>query len=133
MAAGNLHPHVATPHDLDAVVAILVSAFHDDPTWSWAFPDPRLRAQQHTQLWGLFVQGALRYPWVWLTHGDTATSVWIPPEGTDLSDEQEAALEPNHHQNARYGCAAGHAGVRDVRPGSPARSAALLPELVGDK
>ena len=36
----------------------------------------------------------MRYPWVWLTPGDTATSVWIPPDGTDLSEGQEATLEP---------------------------------------
>lgn len=31
---------------------------------------------------------------VWLTQGNTATSVWIPPNATDFSDEQEASLEP---------------------------------------
>jgi ribosomal protein S18 acetylase RimI-like enzyme len=93
MAAEDLSPRVASPHDRDVVVAILVSAFHDDPTWSWAFPDPSLRAEQHRRLWRLFVEGAMRYPWVWLTPGNTATSVWIPPNGTDLSQEQEAALE----------------------------------------
>ena len=94
MAAESLNPRVASPQDRDDVVAILVSAFSDDPTWSWAFPDPSLRAAQHGRLWGLFVEGAMRYPWVWLTPGNTATSVWIPPNGTDLSEEQEAALEP---------------------------------------
>jgi len=94
MAAEDLSPRVASPQDRDDVVAILVSAFYDDPTWSWAFPDPSLRAEQHRRLWGLFVDGAMRYPWVWLTPGNTATSVWIPPNGTDLSEEQEAALEP---------------------------------------
>ena len=94
MAAEDLSPRVASPQDRDDVVAILVSAFYDDPTWSWAFPDPSLRAEQHRRLWRLFVEGAMRYPWVWLTPGNTATSVWIPPNGTDLSDEQEAALEP---------------------------------------
>src|SRR5450759_5191087 len=91
MAAESLNPRVASPQDRDDVVAILVSAFSDDPTWSWAFPDPSLRAAQHGRLWGLFVEGAMRYPWVWLTPGNTATSVWIPPNGTDLSEEQEAA------------------------------------------
>lgn len=62
--------------------------------WSWAFPDPSLRPGQHRRLWGLFVHGALRYPWVWLSPGNTATSVWIPPDGTELSEQQEAALEP---------------------------------------
>ncbi|TXN31876.1 GNAT family N-acetyltransferase [Lacisediminihabitans profunda] len=88
-------PRVATPQDRDVVVAILVSAFYDDPTWSWAFPNPALRSEQHARLWGLFVDGALRYPWVWLGQGDTAASVWIPPDGTDLSHEQEATLEPS--------------------------------------
>lgn len=93
MAAEDLSPRVASSPDRDDVVAILVSAFYDDPTWSWAFPDPSLRAEQHRRLWGLFVDGAMRYPWVWLTPSNTATSVWIPPNGTDLSQEQEAALE----------------------------------------
>ena len=94
MAAEDLSLRVASPQDWGDVVAILVSAFYDDPTWSWAFPNPSLRAEQHRRLWGLFVEGAMRYPLVWLTPGNTATSVWIPPNGTDLSEEQEAALEP---------------------------------------
>ncbi len=93
MTADNLGPRIATDQDFDEVVAILVSAFAQDPTWSWAFPDPSLRPEQHRRLWGLLVRGALRYPWVWLSPGSTATSVWIPPDGTELSDEQEAALE----------------------------------------
>jgi ribosomal protein S18 acetylase RimI-like enzyme len=95
MPAEDLGPRVASSQDRDDVVAILVSAFYDDPTWSWAFPDPSVRTEQHRRLWGLFVDGAMRYPWVWLAPGNTATSVWIPPNGTDLSEEQEAALEPS--------------------------------------
>ena len=93
-AEEHLSSRLASLQDRRDVVAILVSAYYDDPTWSWAFPDPSLRAEQHRRLWGLFVDGAMRYPWVWLTPGNTATSVWIPPNGTDLSQEQEAALEP---------------------------------------
>jgi GNAT superfamily N-acetyltransferase len=83
----------ASPSEADEVVSILVSAFYDDPTWGWAFPDPALRAEQHRRLWGLFVAGAMRYPWVWLTPGNTATSVWIPPEETEFSPAQESAME----------------------------------------
>jgi len=89
----DLSPSLASPQDSGEVVSILASAFHDDPTWSWAFPDPSARAEQHKWLWGLFVDGAMRYPWVWLTPGNTATSVWIPPDGTEFSPEQEAAME----------------------------------------
>lgn len=86
-------PRVASSQDRDDVVSILVGAFHDDPTWSWAFPDPSLRAEQLTRLWGTFVDGAMRFPWVWLSQANTATSVWIPPNEAEFSHEQEAALE----------------------------------------
>lgn len=92
-APDDLSPRVASAQDSGEVVSILTKAFYDDPTWSWAFPDPATRRDQHKRLWELFVQGALRYPWVWLTPGNTATSVWIPPDGTDFSPEQEADME----------------------------------------
>ncbi len=91
---GDRTARVATTADSAEVVSILVSAFHDDPAWSWAFPAPATRTQQHQRLWELFVDGALRYPWVWLTPGNTATAVWIPPEGTEFPDELAAAIEP---------------------------------------
>jgi GNAT superfamily N-acetyltransferase len=93
MSSPDQSPRVAGPDDVDDVVRILVGAFAEDPAWSWAFPDPMRRAGEHTRLWRLLVDGALRYPWVWLAPGGTATSVWIPPGGTDLSPEQEAQLE----------------------------------------
>ena len=86
-------PRRATPADLDTVAAILVGAFHEDPTWAWACPDPELRAEQHRALWRLFAAGALRYDGLWLAAGGTATAVWIPPGGTELSPEQEQAVE----------------------------------------
>ena len=72
------------------VVEILVGAFHDDPLWSWALPDVVERPAQLRAIWQAAVEGALRYPWVWLTKDGSATSVWIPPGGTELS--ADAAL-----------------------------------------
>ena len=92
-APDNLGPRLASPQDSGDVVSILVGAFYDDPTWSLAFRDPSRRAEQHRRLWGMFVDGAMRFPWVWLTQGNTATSVWIPPNETEFSQEQEVALE----------------------------------------
>jgi GNAT superfamily N-acetyltransferase len=85
---------VAAPSDVASAVEILVGAFYDDPTWSWAFPDPDARPAQYRALWGLFVAGAMRYQSVWLAAGNAAVSVWIPPGGSELSDEQEESLEP---------------------------------------
>ena len=41
------------------------------------------------RFWRINVAGALRYPWVWMTDGGEAAALWIPPGGTELSDEQE--------------------------------------------
>lgn len=85
---------VCGPEDAPRVVEILVGAFFNDPTWAWLFPDPHHRTEQFRRVWGHFVQGALRYPSVWLNAGGTATAVWIPPGGTEFTPEQEAQWEP---------------------------------------
>jgi ribosomal protein S18 acetylase RimI-like enzyme len=84
---------VATAADLAAVTRTISRAFHDDPTWSWAFPDASRRQEQYAVWWQLFVAGAMRYPWVFMTDGAEVASVWIPPGGTELSDEAEDGLE----------------------------------------
>jgi GNAT superfamily N-acetyltransferase len=89
---GDLTARVCTPSDTDTVVDILVDAFFDDPTWSWVFPDPLRRRDQQRVIWQALVEGAIRYPAVWLNAGETATAVWIPPDATEMSEEQEAAL-----------------------------------------
>jgi ribosomal protein S18 acetylase RimI-like enzyme len=86
-------PRRATSLDREDAVEVLVGAFHEDPTWAWACPDAALRAEQHRELWRLFVDGALRYDGVWVSAGGTAVAVWIPPGGTELSPEQEQDLE----------------------------------------
>ena len=85
-------PRVATQDEAGTITELVVTAFHNDPTWAWAFPDPYARREQHRAFWRLFVEGALRYPWVWLAAGDVATSIWIPPGGNEMSEDQEAAM-----------------------------------------
>lgn len=86
-------PRRATTADLDTTVELLVSAFYRDPTWAWVFPDDTLRRAQHRRLWSIYVRGALRFDQVWLAAGDTATSIWIPPGESELSESEEAELE----------------------------------------
>ncbi len=88
MVPGREHARVVDESLVDDCVEILVGAFHDDPLWSWAFPDGEHRRQQHGVVWRLMVEGAIRYPWTWITEAGSATSVWIPPGGTELADEQ---------------------------------------------
>ena len=83
-----------TEVDADSVTELFVLAFNQDPTWSWAFPDDGARAQHHRQLWGLYMHSAVPFGWVWRTEDGGAASLWIPPGQPELTDEDEAKLEP---------------------------------------
>jgi GNAT superfamily N-acetyltransferase len=87
-------PRLATPSDAGLVARILTDAFHDDSMWgAWAFPDPTTRRQNRELVFRLLVDGALRYPSVWLTADDTATAVWIPPGESELAPDAEQAID----------------------------------------
>jgi ribosomal protein S18 acetylase RimI-like enzyme len=71
--------------DAESVVDTIAGAFLQDPTWSWAFPDPAARRRW----WSACIDGALRYPWVLKTDGFETVSIWIPPGGTEFSPDDE--------------------------------------------
>jgi GNAT superfamily N-acetyltransferase len=87
-ASTTLRVAPATLDEALRVVDVIDAAFVDDPTWSWAFPDPSARRPW----WQVCTQEALRYPWVLRTGGFEAVSVWVPPDGSEFSSEQEARL-----------------------------------------
>jgi GNAT superfamily N-acetyltransferase len=74
--------------DASAVVDVIAEAFLNDPTWSWAFPDPPARRRW----WEFCIDGALRFPWTLKTDGFETVSVWIPPSGTEFSHAAEQKL-----------------------------------------
>jgi GNAT superfamily N-acetyltransferase len=80
---------VATADDLDGVTATLTAAFASDPLWGWAFPEVEALATW----WRFLVSSAMRYPWVWIADECAAASVWIPPGGVELTDEEEGTVE----------------------------------------
>jgi GNAT superfamily N-acetyltransferase len=85
----NGSPRVAKAEDLEGLTATLTAAFNEDPLWSWAFPDPeRLRVW-----WRFLVRSALRYPCTWTLDDYAAVAVWIPPEGRELTEDEEGQLE----------------------------------------
>ena len=83
-----------TEAESDRVIELFVLAFYRDPTWSWAFPDDDKRMDQHRSLWGLFLHSALPYGCVWMTDDGGAASLWIPPGEPELSDQDNARVEP---------------------------------------
>jgi GNAT superfamily N-acetyltransferase len=84
----------ATPADLSAAVETITDAFHHDPVWSWAFPDPDRRPDQYRRWWAVFLRSALRYDGVMLADDAAAVAVWIPPGAVELTKDEEAGLEP---------------------------------------
>jgi GNAT superfamily N-acetyltransferase len=86
----SIRTRTATPADLDRLTALFSEAFRGDPLWRWAFPDETALAVW----WRLFVGSALRYPWVWVAGDFAAAAVWIPPGGVELTDDEEARVEP---------------------------------------
>jgi GNAT superfamily N-acetyltransferase len=80
--------------EADQVTELFTLAFRDDPTWSWAFPNAEKRLEQYREWWGLYIHSALPYGCVWMTEDGGAASLWIPPNEPELSDEDEARVEP---------------------------------------
>jgi ribosomal protein S18 acetylase RimI-like enzyme len=74
------------------VTNIITLAFANDPLWSRALSRSDGRTDHHAAFWRLFVESALRYPETWITAGGEATSIWIPPSGTELSQAEEERL-----------------------------------------
>jgi hypothetical protein len=71
----------------------LVPAFADDPVWgNWAFPDRSRATVQRRALFGLWLQGALRYRAIRVTQSCEAVAAWYPPEGTGNSESDQLEL-----------------------------------------
>jgi GNAT superfamily N-acetyltransferase len=87
-------PRRITEDEAGLATELFTLAFHDDPTWSWAFPDPARRLEQHRAWWGLYVRSAVARGLVWMTHDAGAAAVWFPPGEPELTDEDEAKVEP---------------------------------------
>lgn len=79
---------IANVDDLDGIVRTLTSAFFTDPLWGPSFPDIALRASQMSTFWRLFAGSALRYPFTFVTPDCAAISIWLPPGGHDLTEEE---------------------------------------------
>jgi ribosomal protein S18 acetylase RimI-like enzyme len=82
--------------DAPELLEVINDAFADDPVWCWLIPDLTLRAR----LWRVYISAALRYPWVFMTGGYETVAVWIPPNGSDITPEDEERLPELLHELA---------------------------------
>jgi GNAT superfamily N-acetyltransferase len=73
----------------------MAAAFHDDPLWSWIFPDPDLRPEQQATMFGFYVESSLPGGSVLMDGEDaSAAIVYTPPGEPELTEEAEARIEP---------------------------------------
>lgn len=73
-----------------AAAETIAQAFAGDPVWGPALRD--LGAEDLRRYWRTYVEGARRHGTVFVSEGAGTVSVWIPPGGTEMSEEQEAGL-----------------------------------------
>lgn len=90
---------VAGPGDLDALTAIMATAFRDDPVWGeYSFPGSRERLDTAAAFWRAYLAAMLRHGWSFLSVGDESGAVWVPPGERELTDDQEHELEALLHE-----------------------------------
>src|SRR6476661_8293043 len=89
-----LEIRVAGPGDLDALTAIMATAFRNDPVWGeYSFPGSRERLDRASAFWRAYLAAMLRHGWSFLAPGDESAAVWVPPGERELTAEQEHELE----------------------------------------
>ena len=88
---------VATRDDIDAVTETIRLAFADDPVWGPALALPGGSTNHLTAFWRIYAEGGLRFSTVYVVGepGDVVQTlaVWTPPGESELSEEQDAAIE----------------------------------------
>jgi GNAT superfamily N-acetyltransferase len=93
VTTAHLPPRRATVADFDALCETLTLAFREDPVWPSYVRPPGDDPLATRWFWDLLLRGAMRHPGVWTLGKAAAVSVWIPPGGTELSDEQNDEME----------------------------------------
>jgi len=83
---------LARTRDLDAVTETIALAFRTDPVWGVALAGPDGRADHLEAYWRFFVETPQAQDGVWMLDDAAAVSVWVPPGGTELTEEQAAGL-----------------------------------------
>lgn len=84
--------HRVTTDELDAAVDTIALAFHKDPVWHVALAGAGGAEVQLRRFWRFYVEGARRYDTAFASVGAGTVSIWIPPGGTELSEQQEADI-----------------------------------------
>ena len=75
-----------------AATETIARAFLHDPVWGVALGGTGAFEDFLRPYWRMYVEGARRYDTVFASEAAGTVSVWIPPGGTELADDQEVEL-----------------------------------------
>jgi GNAT superfamily N-acetyltransferase len=81
--------HRVTTDEVHAAAITIAEAFRGDPVWSVALGLVDGTEVDLPAFWRLYVEGARRYDTAFAGVHAQTVSTWIPPGGTELSEEQE--------------------------------------------
>ena len=84
--------HRVGTDELDAAADTIALAFHSDPVWQVALGGTGDAEAQLRRYWRFYVEGARRYDTAFASLDACTVSIWIPPGGTELSEEQEVEM-----------------------------------------
>jgi hypothetical protein len=110
---------VAGSDDLDALTAVITTAFSNDPAWGpYSFPQTHTRQERPARFWRAYLQMTLRFPWTLVSGGCGAAAVWIPPgepESTNPAND-ERSMRRGLTPRGRIELAGGHIVTTMWRP-----------------
>jgi GNAT superfamily N-acetyltransferase len=84
-----MDPHRVTIEEVDAAAVTIAQAFRNDPVWRVALGLDDGTEADLPAFWRCYVEGARRYDTAFAGVDVQTVSTWIPPGGTELSEEQE--------------------------------------------
>jgi GNAT superfamily N-acetyltransferase len=82
----------AGPEDTARLAETLASAFQDDPIFTWAVPDPRIRAANLPRVFRVIVDGLQAHDESYQTADSRAGALWVPPGRPALDPEADSRL-----------------------------------------
>lgn len=108
--------------DREALVAMMVAGFHDDPLYTWLYPDPDLRPRQLAPGFELMLELGEARGDVRATPDASGVAIWTWPGQVLLDDDAEgrfAALLREHAAERADDAVAGMASLAAHEPTGP--------------
>lgn len=132
LASKGMDVRPLTMEGVAAATETIARAFLHDPVWGVALGVNGASDDFLLPYWRTYVEGARRYDTAFASEAAGTVSIWIPPGGTELADDQEVELR-ELVTRARSGASKGALrALEPVRRTSSPPGAPRLPEPPGD-